>query len=673
MSYHRTWPEQGVPQVFVSYARADRRLVARLVTALRRARFEPWWDYDIAAGESWEQTIERALDQADAVIVCWSAASVASENVRSEARVARTRGRLLQIFLEPCDPPLFFGERQGIDLTDWNGSVRHPQFDRLEQALRAIIESPPSAQPAQAHGSMRRPHFRLDAKPLIMASAVVAILAFGGWWWQSSSSAPSQSRVAVQPIAALGGGSAIASFADGLTDQITTSLNDGHIPTVSRSDAQSLKGSDKQLKSLGVGYTLNGTAEASGKTLHARLHLDDSVRHASLWSFEASGSADDPAVLNYAIASSIGGVISCAYRALGPGGLTDAELLSRYLRVCDLFVNHQDASDSKSTFELLKDLRLITAKAPSFAPAHSDLAKFGSYLAPLMTPADAARVRAEAAREADLALALDPHSGDAWLARSWLVPPTDWARREALLRKAVSVNPDWPHTNGFLAMFLTETGRMRESIPYAERAAAADLQLEWRPFSAKMACDARDTAPTISDLRERLSVSPGDPTIQWALRSCLLDSGQFREAMTLETPVAPGSVGLGAFRRAVEVALISERPSDRAKAEQLGAKLSTGDKSMLPFIVQWTAALGDVDRAFQLAQQFSPGYPQTGITSFLFSPQAESMRRDPRFFHLAKQYGLAQFWQSTGRWPDFCSGPRLSSCKAAVAAQLAQR
>jgi hypothetical protein len=143
--------------------------------------------------------------------------------------------------------------------------------------------------------------------------------------------------------------------------------------------------------------------------------------------------------------------------------------------------------------------------------------------------------------------------------------------------------------------------------------------------------------------------------------------------MTLETPVAPGSVGLGAFRRAVEVALISERPSDRAKAEQLGAKLSTGDKSMLPVIVQWTAALGDVDRAFQLAQQFSPGYPQTGITSFLFSPQTESMRRDPRFFHLAKQYGLAQFWQSTGRWPDFCSGPRLSSCKAAVAAQLAQR
>src|SRR3982751_1369270 len=106
-----------MPQVFVSYARSDKRHVARLVSALQKAGFEPWWDDDISPGASWEATIEKALVEADSVIVCWSPASVASENVRSEARVARTRGRLVQVFLEPCDPPLFFGERQGIELS----------------------------------------------------------------------------------------------------------------------------------------------------------------------------------------------------------------------------------------------------------------------------------------------------------------------------------------------------------------------------------------------------------------------------------------------------------------------------------------------------------------------------------------------------------------------------
>jgi TolB-like protein len=660
-----------VPQVFVSYARSDKRHVARLVAALRKTGFEPWWDDDILPGASWEQTIEQALAGAEAVVVCWSPVSVASENVRSEARVARARGRLVQVFLEPCEPPLFFGERQGIDLTDWNGSLRHPHFERVKQALQSAIASKPTGEFGSAPYARKRWRLRNPVQVVALAAGAIALAALGGWWWERSSPAQAGSMMAVLPIEGLGGGPAVASFADGLTDQITTSLNDGHIPTVSRTDSESLKGADvgQRLKSLNVGYTLNGTAESDGKTLHARLHLDDRVRHASLWSYEASGPADDPMALNYGTARSIAGVISCAYRALRPGGLTDTELLSRYLRACDLFVNHEDATDAKSTLELLDDLRLIASKAPNFTPAHSDLAKFSAYLAPLMDPDDAARARAESARESSRALALDPHSADAWLAREMTLPPTKWAQREALLRKAVAADPAWPHSNGFLAMFLTETGRMREATVYAQRAAAADLQLEWRPFSAKMVCDAGADQSTIADLRQRLSVSPSDPDIQWALRWCLLDSGQYREAKTLEIPEPAGTVSTQAFRQTVENALISGRPADRARAEQLGAKLPTTDRTLIPFIIQWTAALGDLNTAFRLAQQFSPGYPTTGIINFLFSPQTESMRRDPRFFAIAKQYGLADFWRSTGRWPDFCSGPHLNACRSAVAAQ----
>jgi TolB-like protein len=515
----------------------------------------------------------------------------------------------------------------------------------------------------------------LPPRTAIFAGAAVAALVIGSWWWERSQADLPPTRVAVQPIEALGGVPALASTASGLTDQIVTALDDGHIPTVSRSDSDSLKGgdSDAKLKALGIGYTVNGTVESSGDTLHARIHLDDRVRHASLWSYERTAPARDAPSLNYAVAHSIAGVISCAYRALGPSGLTDTELLSRYLRVCDLFVNHDDAGDAKSTFELLADLRIIMAKAPDFAPAQSDFAKFAAYLAPRM-PADQARgVRAESARAARRALELDPHSADAYVAQEMLLPPTQWARREALLRKAVSVDPNWPHSNGFLAILLTETGRMREAATYGQRAAAADLQIDWKPFGAKMACDAGQAAAQIPDLKERLSNSPADADLKWALRWCMIDAGQIREARATEDPAAVGTMSPSALRQAAEQALVTGRPDDRAKALVTAKNLAAADPSLATFAAVWSAALGDSNTAFRLLADFDPGYSTTQTTEFLFVPQADALHRDPRFFALMKRYGLAQFWQSTGRWPDFCAGPQLDSCKAAVAAQLASR
>src|SRR5437868_1457775 len=91
----------------------------------------------------WEATIEQALAGAKAVIVCWSPASVASENVRSEARVAREDGRLIQVFVKPCTPPLFFGERQGVDLSKWRGNADDPRIATLVEAVRKVEAGEP--------------------------------------------------------------------------------------------------------------------------------------------------------------------------------------------------------------------------------------------------------------------------------------------------------------------------------------------------------------------------------------------------------------------------------------------------------------------------------------------------------------------------------------------------
>lgn len=124
--------------IFVSYKRDDISRVQQLVNALRSEGLIVWWDQDIAPDDPWESTIERQLEVSSVVIVAWSPSAVSSENVKAEARQARQKGKLLQTFVEPCDPPLFFGERQGVDISNWSGDSRDHRFQTLLAAVRAI-------------------------------------------------------------------------------------------------------------------------------------------------------------------------------------------------------------------------------------------------------------------------------------------------------------------------------------------------------------------------------------------------------------------------------------------------------------------------------------------------------------------------------------------------------
>ncbi len=124
--------------VFISYKRENLAAVQLIVQELRGAGEAVWWDQDIAPDDPWEATIERELEAAKVVIVAWSNAAVGSENVKAEARRARNQGKLIQVFVEACEPPLFFGERQGVDLSSWSGETNDPRFQTVLTAARAI-------------------------------------------------------------------------------------------------------------------------------------------------------------------------------------------------------------------------------------------------------------------------------------------------------------------------------------------------------------------------------------------------------------------------------------------------------------------------------------------------------------------------------------------------------
>jgi hypothetical protein len=127
-----------MPNVFLSYARADYPIVARISEDLRGQGVSTWIDRDdLVGGQAWRPQIERALSGADFLLVFFSKASLESTWVEHEYSKAfesqsRTGGtRVIPILLEKVSLPEVIATIQYVDFT---GSY----FEGMTQLLRAI-------------------------------------------------------------------------------------------------------------------------------------------------------------------------------------------------------------------------------------------------------------------------------------------------------------------------------------------------------------------------------------------------------------------------------------------------------------------------------------------------------------------------------------------------------
>src|SRR5690242_11166079 len=126
-----------VARVFLSYARADVDCARKLASVVARAGHEVWWDRELHGGSRFTMEIDKALRDAEAVIVLWSNASLESAWVQDEAAEGRDSNRLVPAVIDEVRPPLGFRQYQAIDLSDLRSSDQPRQ---LEELLRAVIK-----------------------------------------------------------------------------------------------------------------------------------------------------------------------------------------------------------------------------------------------------------------------------------------------------------------------------------------------------------------------------------------------------------------------------------------------------------------------------------------------------------------------------------------------------
>ena len=649
--------------VFISYERSAEETARAVIELLRVKGHDTWSDAQIPPHRDYGDVIAERLQWADAVLVLWSDGAAQSHWVRAEADHALEHHKLVQASLDATPLPLPFNRIQFARLPGWTGDEEHPEWQKVLASIDQVSgsQTDPSTAPVQA---VVGPPVRGRSRALAWAIAgaiVIATALLAYWFARPRSPAPVAmvARFAILPFDVLSADPDTRYFADALADQIATTLSRNHIQVVSRDDASALRGADREgaVARLGVAMVLDGTVRKDGDKVTVRTHLDDPVRHAIVWSSELEGTAQNFAQLQTRVATTILGVLGCSNRALRPtNGLTDPALLTRYLSACDLFANSAGGAP-KDVLQLISELRAVTVGAPDFAPAFSDLAKFEATFADLW-PERKESMFKEAAEAAQHALAIDPKSPDAYAAQAIIVPQSNWAERERLLRAGIAVDPSWPHTHGYLSeMVLANVGRMNDAVNEMRAAAAADLQIDWSQEATFLEARAgHPPGPCIEAFLWKLNTLPffiGD----WAeLLACRALAGQWDEGLALLTASNAPTAGtpIGAALIASFTARKTGASADRENARRLNLAAAEAVPSWLQVAIGNLASLGFVDDAFSVAVRFDAN---VNDTTNLFEPFTASMRRDPRFMQLAARIGLVDYWKTSGHWPDFCSEP----------------
>lgn len=127
--------------VFVAYSSKDEARVRTIVEWLRHNGIEVWVAYELPAGVDWDTQIDEVLSEIPCVLTVWSPDSVASAEVKGEARAAMARDALVTVSLDKALPPRSFTHLHAVDLTDLGVTEDSSRTRQVLQGIRAKLSA----------------------------------------------------------------------------------------------------------------------------------------------------------------------------------------------------------------------------------------------------------------------------------------------------------------------------------------------------------------------------------------------------------------------------------------------------------------------------------------------------------------------------------------------------
>jgi TolB-like protein/tetratricopeptide (TPR) repeat protein len=332
-----------------------------------------------------------------------------------------------------------------------------------------------------ARAENRRNGWLLAATGLLVAALII-----GGYWlwhpWRMKSDIAEKS-IAVLPLENLSDDKENAFFADGVQDDLLSSLAKiKELKVISRSSVMSYRNaSSRNLREigqqLGVSYLLEGSVRRAADRVLVNVALIDTHTERQIWVEHYDRTLVSSLTLQGELATEIAGTLRAT---LSPEEKTRVE--EKPTENADAYVLYLRAREYQTRpTGLLQDYQMATslytqalALDPSFALAHARLSETLSYtyLNFQPTPEVSARARAEA----EEALRLRPNSGEGNLARALCLYRTekDYEAALAEMKIAARLLPSDAEIDFFSGAIRRRQGQWNESLASMQRALAGD-------------------------------------------------------------------------------------------------------------------------------------------------------------------------------------------------------
>ncbi|HYC26532.1 MAG TPA: adenylate/guanylate cyclase domain-containing protein [Nitrososphaerales archaeon] len=291
---------------------------------------------------------------------------------------------------------------------------------------------------------------------------------------------PERERIAVLPFANLSPNPEDGYFADGVTEEVITTLsNVSGLSVISRTSAMKYKGTSKGVgeigKELGVGSILEGSLRKSGNKIRVTTQLIDVAQDRHLWAQNYDRELTDVFEVQSDIARQVSEALKT--RILPQEGERIDRAPTTDIQAYELYLKGRRYWDERSVGSLKKSLKCFETaieRDPGFALAHVGLALSYSVMVSYgHLPGSVGLPTME--KEVTRALELDPtlaeaHTGlGSVYAYRW-----DWLNCERELRKAIELSPSYATAHQWLSICLSNLGRLDESLAEMERAHELD-------------------------------------------------------------------------------------------------------------------------------------------------------------------------------------------------------
>ena len=200
--------------IFISYAKEDRRKARTLAEEFEKVGWTVWWDRDIPAGETFAEYIKKQLDSAP---VCGSSlvCKVGGQQVGQEGgKKSQRPNKLIPVLVENVTPPWVFEDIQTRDLTLWGGEADADNFPKLVSDMTRLLGDTPNpsvlltedpvspSKPTSADPPKPSEPDQTDKKSNVfvhkwMVIALVMVLAITVTWWTYRDGSPEEIKYAL--------------------------------------------------------------------------------------------------------------------------------------------------------------------------------------------------------------------------------------------------------------------------------------------------------------------------------------------------------------------------------------------------------------------------------------------------------------------------------------------